>query len=97
MLTIDVDDEGRVAIAGRLYAERIDDARAALDRLEGRVVLDCRRLDYLSSAGLGLLLQTHRRLHAAGGGLRLVGVGHHLRDVIAYSGFDRVVDVELVP
>jgi anti-sigma B factor antagonist len=94
MLAMNVDADGRIVCAGRLYAGGVDEAAALLDALHGPVVLDCRALDYVSSAGLGLLLKTHERLSAAGGRLRLVGVNPHLRDVLAYSGLDRIIEVE---
>lgn len=97
MLTIDLDAEGRVVMTGRLDASRADAAQAFLDRLNGPVVLECSRLDYLSSAGLGALLKTQKRLMAGGHRMRLVGVSGHLRDIFAYSGFDQIFDIELAP
>lgn len=97
MLTIETAADGRVAMAGRLDASQAPTAQAFLDKLNGEVVLDCTALDYLSSAGLGVLLKTQKRLMAAGGQMRLVGVSRHLRDIFTYSGFDQIFDIELAP
>ena len=94
MLTIDTGAEGKVRLTGRLDAAQAGAAQAFLDRLQGVVVLDCAALDYLSSAGLGVLLKTHKRLLAGGGKLRLVAVSRHLRDIFTYSGFDRILEIE---
>ncbi|HET9975861.1 MAG TPA: STAS domain-containing protein [Burkholderiaceae bacterium] len=94
MLTVQVLDNGRVAFTGRLDASQAATAQAALDATSGVVVLDCVGLDYLASAGLGVLLKTHKRLAAHGGRLRLVGVRPALRDIFAYSGFDQVFEIE---
>ena len=94
MLTIEAGPEGRVALAGRLDTVQAPQAQAALDRLSGRVVVDCQALDYISSAGLGVLLKTQKRLLGAGGGLRLVGVSRHIRDIFVYSGFDQILEIE---
>ena len=51
-------------------------------------------LEYISSAGLGVLLRTHKRLMAEGHGVKLVGVGPHISDIFTYSGFDRLFDIE---
>jgi anti-anti-sigma factor len=58
------------------------------------VTLDCKRLDYISSAGLGVLLKTQKRLLAAHGKLRIAGLQPHLRDIFTYSGFDQLFEIE---
>ena len=69
-------------------------AQAFLDKLAGPVTLDCSRLEYISSAGLGVLLKTQKRLMASGGGIKLAGVNRHLRDIFQYSGFDQIFEIE---
>ena len=97
MFTIDSDTAGSVLLTGRLDAARCETAQAFLDRTDGKVVLNCSRLDYISSAGLGVLLKTQKRLMATGGGLRLTGVNRHIRDIFQYSGFDMIVEIEAAP
>lgn len=94
MLTIERRSADTVAFAGRLDATQAATAQAALDGLTGVATLDCGALDYLSSAGLGVLLKTHKRLLGAGGRLRLVGVSRHLHDIFSFSGFDQLFDIE---
>jgi anti-sigma B factor antagonist len=97
MLVIDRDADGRVVMTGRLDASQAAAAQAFMDKLAGEVVLDCSALDYLSSAGLGVLLKTQKRLMSNGGQMRLVGVRPHVRDIFTYSGFDQIFDIELAP
>lgn len=94
MLAIDYGADGEVVIAGRFDAAQCADAQAFLDRLQGAVTLECSGLEYISSAGLGVLLKTQKRLLASSGALRLAGVSRHLRDILRYSGFDRIFEVE---
>jgi anti-sigma B factor antagonist len=94
MLTLDSASDGTVLIAGRLDAAQAGTAQAFLDRTSGEVVLDCAGLEYLSSAGLGVLLKTQKRLMADAGGLRLTKVNHHIRDIFRYSGFDNILQIE---
>lgn len=94
MLAIDFAADGVVVIAGRLDAAQSPAAQSFLDRVQGAVTLDCTRLEYISSAGLGVLLKTQKRLLASQGGLRLRGVNPHLRDIFQYSGFDRIFEIE---
>ena len=96
MLTIEGKGPGVVAFAGRLDAAESPRAQAALDAVDGSVTLDCTGLEYISSAGLGVLLKTQKRLLAANGKLRLTGVNRHLQDIFRYSGFDQIFEIEPV-
>ena len=97
MLKIGFGSAGVVAIEGRLDAAQAATAQAFLDGVNGIVVLDCAGLDYLSSAGLGVLLKTHKRLVSCGGQLRLVGVNRHVHDIFRYSGFDQIFEITAAP
>lgn len=94
MLAIDYAGDGAVVISGRLDAAQCAAAQAFLDKVQGTVKVDCRALEYISSAGLGVLLKTQKRLMGAGGKLRLTGVSRHLRDIFQYSGFDQIFEIE---
>jgi anti-anti-sigma factor len=87
-------DEGRVAFIGRLDAAQSPKAQAFLDALPDPGPIDLSGLEYISSAGLGVLLRTHKRLMGAGGKLRLVNVGNHIFDIFRYSGFDQLFEVQ---
>ena len=94
MLTMQGGGATPVVLSGRLDATQAAAAQSYLDRLDGVVTLDCSHLQYLSSAGLGVLLKTHKRLLAAGGRLRLTGVSRHLQDIFTYSGFDQILEID---
>lgn len=94
MLAIDFGAEGVVVISGRLDAAQSPAAQAFLDAVNGPFTLDCTRLEYISSAGLGVLLKTQKRLMASNAKLRLTGLSRHLRDIFQYSGFDRIFEIE---
>jgi anti-sigma B factor antagonist len=94
MFAIEQGPDGTVAMTGRLDAVQAPAAQAFLDRVEGTVTLDCAPLEYISSAGLGVLLKTQKRLLASQGKLRLTGLKPHLRDIFVYSGFDQLFEIE---
>ena len=97
MLAIEQGAQGVVVIKGRLDAAQSPAAQAFLDKVQGTVSLDCAGLEYISSAGLGVLLKTQKRLLASGGKLRLTGVSRHLQDIFQYSGFDQILEIEPAP
>jgi anti-sigma B factor antagonist len=94
MFAIDGGGEGVVVVTGRLDAAQCPKAQSFLDAVQGAVTLDCSGLEYLSSAGLGVLLKTQKRLLASSGKLRLTGVNRHLQDIFRYSGFDQIFEIE---
>ena len=94
MLAIEYAADGSVLVSGRLDAAQAATAQSFLDGVDGTVTLDCSRLDYISSAGLGVLLKTQKRLLASNGKLRLSGLTPHLHDIFTYSGFDQLFEIE---
>jgi len=96
MLAIDFGADGAVVVSGRLDAAQCPAAQSFLDGVQGTVILDCKGLEYISSAGLGVLLKTQKRLKASAGKLRLIGVNRHLQDIFQYSGFDQIFEIEPV-
>lgn len=95
MFTIGFDESGNVALAGRLDAAKAPEAQDFLDQVSGSCSLDLAALEYISSAGLGVLLRTHKRLIGGGEGLKMVNVSNHINDIFMYSGFDKLFDIEV--
>lgn len=93
MFEIRMSETGEVVMMGRLDAAQCDKALQFLDALPEPHVIDLAGLDYVSSAGLGVLLKTQKRAMAAGRGLRLVNVNKHIHDIFRYAGFDRIFEV----
>jgi anti-sigma B factor antagonist len=85
---------GRVVFSGRLDAAQCAKAQAFLDAAADPREFDFAGLEYISSAGLGVLLRAHKKVMASGGKLRLVNVNNHIFDIFRYSGFDQLFEVE---
>lgn len=58
------------------------------------VTLDCTDLDYISSAGLRVLLATEQRMEDCGGSLRLIHVNESILEIFELVGFMDIVKVE---
>lgn len=93
MFEIGFGEENLIVVKGRLDAANAPRAQEFLDKVTGECVLDMASLEYISSAGLGVLLRTHKRLMADGRGLRLVSVSSHINDIFSYSGFDKLFEI----
>lgn len=93
MFEIIMNTDNEVAVAGRFDAAQIEKAKGAFAALKGNTVVDFARLEYISSAGLGVLLATQKRLQDKGAALKLVNVSSHIRDIFHFSGFDQIFEI----
>jgi anti-anti-sigma factor len=84
--------------AGRLDTTTSGDLELRLLRLlagpERRFVIDLGRTEYISSAGLRVLLMLVKRLPALGGELVLCGLRPAVRQVFELAGFDALFRLE---
>ena len=94
MFDIQAGPDGEILLSGRLDASQVERARGVLLSLEKSCVVDFSRLDYIASAGLGVLLASQKKLNEKGCGLKLVKLNNHIRDVLHLSGFDQIFDIE---
>lgn len=90
MFEIGFNESGHVVVSGRLDAAQAERAQQFLDDVNGSCIVDMAGLEYISSAGLGVLLRTHKRLMGAENGLELFNVNKHINDIFQYSGFDKL-------
>jgi anti-anti-sigma factor len=85
-----------LALSGQLDSNTSPAAQAALDAILAgggrKVVIDFSSLDYISSAGLRVLLGTAKRL-SQGGALRLFGLNETVQEVFQISGFATILTV----
>ncbi len=94
MFEIRTTPDGTVHLLGRLDASQSDAAMEALSQLAGPVVLDCAGLDYISSAGLGALIETFKRLRLRGHTLRLSNVTPRVKSVFKLANLDTLLGIE---
>jgi len=64
---------------------------AQLDAGESRIVIDFSKTDYMSSAGLRVILKTASLLQEKGGGFALCNGNEQIVEVLEISGFLEIV------
>ncbi len=86
-----------VQFEGHLDTSTAPDAQARLDELvEGgttKILVNFTDLEYISSAGLRVLLVIGKRLGSAGGKLRLCNLNETVFEVFEISGFSTIFSV----
>ena len=93
MLTVNLKDNGVIELAGRFDASQTATATKVFDQVSGPLVVDCEKLEYISSAGLGVLVATYRRLNDQGAGIQLQNTNAHIRNIFHYSGLDKIFEI----
>ncbi|MBR1660356.1 MAG: STAS domain-containing protein [Oscillospiraceae bacterium] len=85
-----------VALEGRLDTTTAPQLEAELkNSLDGinTLVLDFEKLDYISSAGLRVLLSAHKQM-AKRDGMKVVHVNETVSEVFDVTGFGDILDIE---
>jgi anti-sigma B factor antagonist len=94
MFEIKIGQNGDVLLSGRFDASQVPKAKPVFDDIKESKTIDFIKLDYISSAGLGVLLTTQKRLKDSGYQLVLKNMNKHIREVFKYAGFDTVFKIE---
>jgi len=93
----DAGDVKVVGLDGNLDTNTSPAAQTHLDELinngGSKVLIDLEKLNYISSAGLRVMLATAKKLRAAGGDLRLCNLNQNVQDVFEISGFSSILSV----
>ncbi len=79
-----------VELTGDIDSKSAPDAQAQILPLiqpSCKVVLDMSRLEYMSSAGLRMMLSMHRQATSNKGQLVLVGLSEEISDTMSATGF----------
>jgi anti-anti-sigma factor len=100
ILRIDESHSGNatiVSLEGRMDASSSPSAEAVLFRLiqsgTRQIVVDMSQLDYISSAGLRVMLASLKKLRDDGGRLVLAGLKPQIQNVFEIAGFQRIFTI----
>ena len=85
---------GTVFLSGRFDASQSENAREVFNEINQTTEVDFENLEYISSAGLSVLLMTQKRLDESGNQLILKNMSKHVREIFNYAGFDIIFKIE---
>lgn len=86
-----------IALVGRLDTMTAPELEGALESALAGVkglVFDFSQLQYISSAGLRIMLSTQKKISAEGGTMKLVGVNDSVKEVFEVTGFINILTIE---
>ncbi len=86
-----------LAFEGRLDTGTSPDAQQQLTRLieegETKILVNLEKVDYISSAGLRVLLVIAKQLKTTDGELRICSLNEVVKEVFDISGFDMILPI----
>jgi len=93
MFEITITEANEIILSGRFDASQVENANQVFEKINTSAVVNFQALDYISSAGLSVLLVTQKRLTEKNQQLKLVHMNNHIRDVFKYAGFDMIFEI----
>ncbi len=94
MLQINKTQDGTITLAGIFDGSTSDDARTFFDTIATSCDVDFKELTYISSAGLGVLLATQKRLLTRGERLTLVHMPPQLKKIFDMAMFGVMFEIK---
>jgi anti-anti-sigma factor len=94
MFKIVFEKDNFIRLRGRLDAAQVEKAMEVLTQLPEGTTADCSELEYISSAGIGVVVEAHKKLLAKGSGLKLVNLTPMIRNVFTYTGLHKFLLIE---
>ena len=95
--TLDQNNVKIVNLVGKLDTNTVAEAEACLiglvDQGQQKILIDFMDLDFISSAGLRVLLLTTKKLSVTGGALRVGNLNETVQDIFDMSGFASLLQV----
>ncbi len=86
-----------LAFEGRLDTQTSPDAQMQLTQLiqggETKILVNLEKLDYISSAGLHVLLAAAKQMKTTEGELRICSLNEVVKEVFDISGFDIILPI----
>lgn len=86
-----------IRVDGRLDAASAPILENKLNELiaagKKRLILDLAKVDYLSSAGMRLLISTTKKLKAMEGKLHFCSINEEVMEIIKMAGFERILSI----
>jgi anti-sigma B factor antagonist len=94
MFDIKISETGDVILVGRFDAAQAEKAGKIFNSVNRSCTVDMTELEYISSAGLGILLATYKRLDDSGEKIVLRNMNPYIRKIFHVCGLDRVFQIE---
>ncbi|MBR1737942.1 MAG: STAS domain-containing protein, partial [Firmicutes bacterium] len=85
----------KIAVSGRIDSNTYQELQKTVNELDyskGSLVFDFKDVEYISSAGLRVLLSARKK--AGSGSMKVINVSSGIYEIFETTGFDSMLDIE---
>ena len=83
-----------VTLSGYFDSSKSDEAKKVFQSTKESVTVDMSALDFISSAGVGVLVSAYRDLNAEGKTISLINLKPHIKRVFEISLLDKFFEIK---
>lgn len=87
-----------IALKGELDTATVDQFTQELESVQvekgQQLVVDFSELEYISSAGMRILLRQNKQTEEKGGHMTITGMSEDIRQIFQMTGFDQMITIE---
>jgi len=95
MFQVDFNEKtNTIILIGNLEASKAEEVKMLLEKVEDTVIVDMSNLEFICSAGIGIMVMTYRKLKEKGKDIHLINLNDHIKKVFEVSMLDKVFNIK---
>lgn len=100
-MNLDTQLEGKlltVKVDGDLDVNTVRELKTVLEENltgEPNIVLDCEKLNYIDSTGLGVLVSVLKKVQKYGGAIKIINLKSYLAKIFDVTGLTKIFEIEV--
>ena len=87
-------DINTLFLKGNFDTSKAEEVKAVLEKVEDTINIDMSNLEFICSAGIGIMVMTYRTLKEKGKDIYLINLNEHIKKVFKVSLLDKVFNIQ---
>lgn len=81
-------------LKGNFDASKAEEVKEVLEKVESSLTVDMANLEFICSAGIGIMVMIYRRLKEKGEDIHLINLNEHIKKVFKVSLLDKIFNIQ---
>jgi len=87
-------DAQTLFLSGNFDAQRAEEVKEVFEKVDNSITIDMTGLDFICSAGIGIMIMAYRKLKEQGKDIYLINLNEHIKKVFKVSLLDKVFNIQ---
>lgn len=87
-------DAQTLFLHGNFDAQSVEEIKKLFEKIDNNVTIDMSDLDFICSAGIGIMIMAYRKLKEQGENIYLINLNEHIKKVFKVSLLDKVFNIQ---